>query len=108
MQINITKPALSIRSMLLPLALAQFIASYAGSNMNVQTVRGYNAIQIGLILTPATIGILLSSITAVRLAKKYFQRTLIWAGFVTTIVGMILLLLLIDDIVNNSLPLFTP
>ena len=60
----------------------------------LQTVRGYNAIQTGLILTPATIGVLLTSMIARRLAKKYSQRTLIRAGFVTTIVGMILLLLL--------------
>jgi MFS family permease len=60
----------------------------------LQTVRGFNAIQTGLILTPSTIGILLSSVIAGRLAKKYSQRTLIRAGFVTTIVGMILLLLL--------------
>jgi MFS family permease len=59
----------------------------------LQTVRGFNAIQTGLILTPATIGILLSSSVAGRLAKKYSQRTLIRAGFVTTTVGMILLLL---------------
>jgi MFS family permease len=59
----------------------------------LQTVRGFNAIQTGLILTPATIGILLSSSVAGRLAKKYSQRTLIRAGFVTTTAGMILLLL---------------
>lgn len=59
----------------------------------LQTVRGFNAIQTGLILTPATIGILLSSSVAGRLAKKYSQRTLIRAGFITTTVGMILLLL---------------
>jgi MFS family permease len=59
----------------------------------LQTVRGFNAIQTGLILTPATIGILLSSSVAGRLAKKYSQRTLIRAGFITTTAGMILLLL---------------
>ncbi len=60
----------------------------------LQTVRGYNAIQTGLILTPSTIGVLLSSAIAGRLAKKYSQRTLIRAGFVITTVGMILLLFL--------------
>jgi MFS family permease len=58
----------------------------------LQTVRGYNAIQTGLILTPATIGILLSSSVAERLAKRYSQRTLIRSGFVITIFGVILLL----------------
>ncbi len=60
----------------------------------LQTVRGYNAIQTGLILTPATIGILLSSSIAGRLAKRYSQRTLIRAGFVITLAGMLLLLFL--------------
>ena len=57
----------------------------------LQTVRGYNAVQTGLILTASTIGILLSSGVAGRLAKRYSQRTLIRSGFVITIVGMILL-----------------
>jgi MFS family permease len=60
----------------------------------LQEVRGYNAIQTGLVLTPATIGVLLSSAIAGRLAKRRAQRTLIVAGFVVTIVGMILLLFL--------------
>ncbi len=60
----------------------------------LQTVRGYNAIETGLILTPTTIGVLLSSSVAGRLAKRYAQRTLIRAGFLTTIVGMLLLFIL--------------
>ncbi len=60
----------------------------------LQTARGYNAIQTGLILTPATIGILLSSSIAGRLAQRRSQRTLIRAGFVITLVGMLLLLFL--------------
>jgi MFS family permease len=56
-------------------------------------VRGFSAIETGLLLTPATVGILLSSTLAGRLAKRYPQRTLIWSGFVITIVEMILLLL---------------
>jgi MFS family permease len=59
----------------------------------LQEVRGFSAIDTGLILTPATVGILLSSMLAGRLAKRYPQRTLIWSGFVVTIAGMILLLL---------------
>jgi MFS family permease len=58
----------------------------------LQTVRGFNAISTGLVLTPTTIGILVSSMAARRLAHKYSQRTLIRGGFVVTIVGMILLL----------------
>lgn len=58
----------------------------------LQTIRGFNAISTGLVLTPATIGILVSSMAARRLAHKHSQRTLIRGGFVITIVGMILLL----------------
>jgi len=61
----------------------------------LQVVRGYNAIETGVIFTAATGGILVSSLGAERLAKKYAQRTLIMAGFVTTIVGIALLLALV-------------
>ena len=61
----------------------------------LQVVRGYNAIQTGVIFTAATGGILVSSLAAERLAKKYAQRTLIMAGFVTTIVGIAVLLALV-------------
>ncbi len=60
----------------------------------LQDVRHFSAIQTGLMLTPTTIGILLSSGVAGRLAKRYAQRTLIRAGFVMTIVGTILLLVM--------------
>jgi MFS family permease len=63
----------------------------------LQTVRGYGAIQTGLILTPATIGILVSSMAAGRLAQRRPQATLIRAGFITTIAGVALLLLLVPD-----------
>ncbi len=58
----------------------------------LQTIRGFNAISTGLVLTPATIGILISSMAARKLAHKYSQRTLIRGGFVITTLGMILLL----------------
>jgi MFS family permease len=61
----------------------------------LQVVRGYNAIQTGVIFTAATGGILVSSLAAERLAKKYMQRTLIMAGFVTTIAGVVVLLALV-------------
>jgi len=62
----------------------------------LQVVRGYNAIQTGVIFTAATGGILLSSLAAERLAKKYAQRTLIVTGFVTTIFGVLVLLALVN------------
>jgi MFS family permease len=61
----------------------------------LQVVRGYNAIQTGVIFTAATAGILLSSLGAERFAKRRAQRTLILAGFVTTDVGIIALLALV-------------
>jgi MFS family permease len=60
----------------------------------LQVVRGYNAIETGVIFTSATAGILVSSLAAERLAKKYEQRTLIVAGFVGTIAGIAILLAL--------------
>jgi MFS family permease len=60
----------------------------------LQEVHGYNAIQTGLALTPTTIGILIAGALAGRLAQKRTQKRLIWVGFVLTIAGMILLLLL--------------
>jgi MFS family permease len=61
----------------------------------LQVVRGYNAIQTGVIFTAATLGILVSSLAAGRLAKRRAQRTLILAGFVVTIAGIATLLLLV-------------
>jgi MFS family permease len=61
----------------------------------LQVVRKYNAVQTGVIFTAATVGILLSSLAAGRLARRYRQRTLIVAGFVITIVGIIVLLVLV-------------
>ena len=45
-----------------------------------------------MIFTAATVGILVSSLAAARLAKKYAQKTLISAGFVMTAAGIALLL----------------
>jgi MFS family permease len=57
----------------------------------LQEVRGYNAIQTGVVFTAATVGLLLSSFAQRRLAKRFAQRTLIVAGFVLTIAGILLL-----------------
>ena len=61
----------------------------------LQVVRHYDAIQTGVIFTAATVGILLSSLAAERLARRFQQRTLILAGFVITIAGIIVLLALV-------------
>jgi MFS family permease len=61
----------------------------------LQTVRGYNAIETGVIFTAATVGVLASSLGAERFAKRRAQRTLIIAGFVVTMAGIGLLLALV-------------
>src|SRR4051812_924503 len=61
----------------------------------LQTVRGYNAIETGVIFTAATVGVLASSLAAERLAKRRPQRMLIMAGFVVTMAGIGLLLALV-------------
>ena len=61
----------------------------------LQTVRGYNAIETGVIFTAATLGVLASSLGAERFAKRRPQKTLIMAGFVTTLAGIGLLLALV-------------
>lgn len=66
----------------------------------LQTVRGYTAIETGLILTPATIGVLLSSMAAGRLARRRPQAMLIRRGFVVTVAGILLLLLLVRETSN--------
>ncbi len=72
----------------------------------LQTVRGYNAIQTGLIFTAATLGILVSSLAAERLAKRRPQKTLIIAGFVVTLAGIVVLLLLVH--VSSKVIAFAP
>ena len=61
----------------------------------LQEVRGYNAIETGVIFTAATVGVLVSSLAAERLAKRHAQKSLIITGFVVTIGGIGLLLALV-------------
>ncbi len=61
----------------------------------LQVVRGYDAIQTGVIFTAETVGLLASSLAAERLAKRRPQRVLIMAGFVVTIAGVGVLLSLV-------------
>ena len=61
----------------------------------LQEVDGYNAVKTGLMLTPATIGILAASAGADRFARRHPQRWLIIAGFLVTSLGMVLLLALV-------------
>jgi MFS family permease len=59
-----------------------------------QTVRDFSAVLAGLVVTPATIGILLTGTRARKLATRTTQRRLIIVGFVLTTLGMLLVLLL--------------
>jgi MFS family permease len=63
----------------------------------LQTIRHFSAIKTGVIFTSATVGVLLSSLTQERLAKKYQQRTLIRAGFIVTVAGVALLLAMVKS-----------
>jgi MFS family permease len=72
---------------LLLLGTSMLVASH------LQVVRGYDAIQTGIIFSAATVGILASSLTAAALARRFAQRTLIVAGFLITAVGLMLLLI---------------
>jgi MFS family permease len=67
------------------------------TSVYLQEARGYNAIQTGLALTPATAGILLSSAGAERFARWHDQRWLVIAGFVLTAAGMGLQLALVSQ-----------
>jgi len=58
----------------------------------LQQVRGYDAIQTGLMLTPTTIGVLLAAGAAERLARRRSQRFLIRRGFGVMIIGLVLVL----------------
>jgi predicted MFS family arabinose efflux permease len=72
----------------------------------LQEVRGYNAIETGLALTPSTIGILASSALAGRMAKRRAQKTIIWSGFLVMLVGMVWLLLFARD--DSNIAIFVP
>ena len=62
----------------------------------LQVVRGYDAVQTGVIFTAATAGLLLSSLGAERFAKRRSQRTLIMVGFVVAISGVGVLLAIVS------------
>jgi MFS family permease len=63
----------------------------------LQVVRGYNAIETGVIYTAATVGLLTSSLAAERFAKRRAQRTLIMAGFVITTGGIVVFLAMVSS-----------
>ncbi|MFI0206912.1 MULTISPECIES: MFS transporter [Streptomyces] len=72
----------------------------------LQVVRGYDAIETGVIFTAGTLGILASSPAAEKLARRRAQRTLIMAGFIVTIAGIAVLIALVAG--SPSAWAFTP
>jgi MFS family permease len=61
----------------------------------LQEVDGYSAVETGLQLTPATIGILLTSVLADRFARRHSQRWLVITGFTIATGGFLLLFALV-------------
>jgi len=61
----------------------------------LQEVRGFSAIKTGVVFTAATVGVLPTSLLAERFAKRRSQKTLIVAGFVGAIAGIVLLIVLV-------------
>ena len=66
----------------------------------LQVIRGYNAIETGVIFTAATVGLLLTSFGAGRFAARRTQRSLIAAGFVLTIAGITVFLAMVASSPN--------
>jgi MFS family permease len=60
----------------------------------LQVVRGYNAIETGVIFTAATVGILVASALAERMASRRSPRMLVTGGFALTLVGIAVLVVL--------------
>jgi MFS family permease len=69
--------------------------SFFATSVYLQEVDHYDAIRTGLMLTPATIGVLAASAGADRFARRHPQRWLIIAGFLINAVGLALLLALV-------------
>jgi MFS family permease len=60
----------------------------------LQAVRGYDAVETGVVFTAATLGLLASSLSAERLARRHPQRTLVMTGFTAAIAGVVVLIVL--------------
>lgn len=72
---------------LLLMGVSMLVASH------LQVVREYDAIETGIIFSAATLGILVSSLAAASLVRRFTQRSLIVVGFLVTGVGLLLLLI---------------
>ncbi len=72
----------------------------------LQVVRGYSAVDTGVIFSAATVGVLVSSVAQPRLAKRHSQRSLIIVGFAVAVVGVVVLLVMANG--SPSAWAFTP
>lgn len=63
----------------------------------LQVVRGYDAIRTGVVFTAATLGLLVSSLSAEGLARRRSQRTLIMTGFMGSVAGVAVLVGLVGS-----------
>ena len=72
---------------LLLMGISMLVASH------LQVVRQYDAIETGVIFSAATLGILVTSLAAGSLVRRFTQRSLIVVGFLVTGIGLLLLLL---------------
>jgi MFS family permease len=72
---------------LLLMGISMLVASH------LQVVREYDAIETGIIFSASTLGILVSSLAASSLVRRFTQRSLIMAGFLIAGVGLLLLLI---------------
>lgn len=72
---------------LLLMGISMLVASH------LQVVREYDAIETGIIFSASTLGILVSSLAASSLVRRFTQRSLIVVGFLITGVGLLLLLI---------------
>ena len=75
--------------------LIQWLAmqgSFFVISVYLQEIHHYNAVQTGLLLTPAIVGLLATSAAADRLARRHSQRGLIISGFGAAVAGIGLLL----------------
>jgi MFS family permease len=71
-----------------------------------QVSRGYSAIETGVLLTPATGGVLLSSWRIEKMTKRFSQRAIIRAGFAIASAGILFILLFCDS--TSNVLLFVP
>jgi MFS family permease len=72
----------------------------------LQVSRGFNAIETGLVLTPATLGLLIAATRIERLTRRFSQRWIIRAGFLVALSGIAFILLFVDA--TSPILLFVP